>query len=190
MRSFVLLASAVLLGASANPGRAQQTTPPATAQKGTALPILPGTRVRVHATNLVTPLVATYLEMRGDTAVFIESVGRGLWSLAMDQITELERSAGEQRRNTPYIIKGAAIGVPAGALVFWGVTGIFDTGDSTRQFSRGTTALLGAAVGGVVGGIVGSRFRAEHWSPVPLPKRVSFRPSRRGGLEVGIGFNF
>lgn len=193
MPPFVLLSSLVLLGASTVIAGAQQTTTPATpATPGRlgALPILPGTRVRVKASNLVTPLVATYLEMRGDTAVFIESVGRGLWSLALDQITSLERSAGEQRRNSSYVIKSAAIGVPIGALAFWGVTGIFRTGDSTRKFSRGATAALGAVVGGVVGGIVGTRFATEHWSPVPLPKRVSFVPTRRGGLQVGVGFNF
>ena len=44
----------------------------------------PGTRVRVHADNLVTPLVAHFLEMRGDTAVFIEDAAgpSGVWSLS------------------------------------------------------------------------------------------------------------
>jgi hypothetical protein len=189
LRSFVIPFVVALLSAPVVPAAAQQPTP-TTAQPGVALPILPGTRVRVKASNLVTPLIATYLEMRGDTAVFIESVGRGLWSLALDQITSVERSAGEQRRNRSYIVKSAAIGVPVGAFLFWGATGIFDTGDSTRTFSRGTTALLGAVVGGVVGGIIGTRFATEHWSPVPLPRRVSLVPTRRGGLQVGIGFSF
>ena len=159
--------------------------------QGTAPPVPPGTRVRVHADNLVTPLVAHFLEMRGDTAVFIEdAAGRGVWSLSLDQITKLERSAGDQRSNTPYIMKGALIGAPIGAVGGFIFSASFHPSDSTKKYNRFPTALVGAVVGAGVGALVGTRFASEHWSNVPLPRRVSLMPSPRGGFQVGLGFVF
>jgi hypothetical protein len=184
------LLSVVLAGPLVSLG-AQQSTPPA-APQSTVLPIVPGARVKVSATTLVSPLMANYLEMKGDTAVFIESsAGRGIWTFTLDQITKVEQSQGDKRNNKGPMIKGAAIGVPIGALLFWGTTGIINTSDSTRQFNRAGTAAVGAAVGAVVGAIVGSRIPQEHWMALPLPKRVSFNPFRRdGGMEVKLGFSF
>ena len=186
----VVLASAALLVTLAPAARAQQVTPPAT-QRPTALPIVPGARVKVSASTLVSPLLANYLEMKGDTAVFIEAAaGRGIWTFTLDQITRIEQSQGDKRYNRGPMLKGAAIGVPIGALLFWGTTGIFKTSDSTQKFNRGGTALLGAAVGGVVGAIVGSRIPQESWMSLPLPKRMSFNPFRREGMEFSLGFSF
>lgn len=170
---------------------AQQSTPPATAPR-TVLPIVPGARVKVSATTLVAPLLANYLEMKGDTAVFIESsAGRGIWTFTLDQITRIEQSQGDKKYNKGPMIKGAAIGAPIGALLFWGTTGIVNTSDSTRKFNRGATAGFGAVVGAVVGAIVGSRVPQEHWLPLPLPKKVSFNPFRKdGAMELRIGYTF
>ncbi len=170
---------------------AQQSTPPAAASR-TVLPIVPGARVKVSATTLVAPLLANYLEMKGDTAVFIESsAGRGIWTFTLDQITRIEQSQGDKKYNKGPMIKGAAIGAPIGALLFWGTTGIVNTSDSTRTFNRGATAGFGAAVGAVVGAIVGSRIPQEHWLPLPLPKKVSFNPFRKdGAMELRIGYTF
>jgi hypothetical protein len=189
LRFFVLLSFATLVTTPVASVSAQQASPSA-AQVGRALPVLPGTRVRVKAANLVAPLSATYLEMRGDTVVFIESAGRGLWSLPLDQIISVERSAGEKRRNTGYIARGALIGAPIGSLAFWGISGIIDPSDSTKRYSRGNSAALGAVVGAAVGALIGTRFATEHWSPVPIPKRVSIIPLRRGAVQVGLGFTF
>lgn len=189
MRFSVFLAFAALLSTPVVSVSAQQApAQPATSSQG--LPILSGTRVRVKGTTLVAPLIATYLEMKGDTVVFIESAGRGLWSLALDQITSVERSAGEKRRNTAYIARGALIGAPVGSLAFWGLSGIIDPSDSTRRFSRGNSAALGAVVGAAVGALVGTRFATEHWTLVPIPRRVSIVPQRNGAFRVGFGFNF
>ncbi len=188
--SLAALLSVTLAAPLASAG-AQQSTPPA-ATSHTVLPIVPGARVKVSATTLVSPLLANYLEMKGDTAVFIESsAGRGIWTFTLDQITQIEQSQGDKRFNKGPMLKGAAIGIPLGALLFWGATGIFNTSDSTRKFNRGATAGFGALVGAAVGAIVGSRVPQEHWMPLPLPKRVSFNPFRRdGGMEFTLGFSF
>ena len=191
MRSFVLVPVVSLLAALALPVDAQQA--PATAPRtSAALPIVPGARVKVSASTLVFPLLANYLEMKGDTAVFIEAAaGRGIWTFTLDQITRIEQSQGDKRFNRGPILKSAAVGIPVGSLLFWGVTGIFKTGNSGTKFKRGGTAALGALVGGVVGAIVGTRFAEEHWMPLPLPRRVSFNPiNTTGGVEIGLGFRF
>jgi hypothetical protein len=156
-----------------------------------ALPVPPGTRVRVHAENLVTPLVAHFLEMRGDTAVFIEDqAGRGVWSLTLDQITKLERSAGDQRSNRNYIMRGAFIGAPVGAIAGFIFSASVHPSDTTEKYNRAPTALLGAVVGAGVGALIGTRFATEHWSNVALPRRVSVMPLSRGGVQLGLGFVF
>lgn len=190
VRSLALVSVASLLGVLAAPAHAQQT-PPATARTSPGLPIVPGARVRISASTLVSPLLANYLEMKGDTAVFLEAAaGRGIWTFTLDQITRIEQSQGEKRFNSGPMLKGGLIGIPAGALAFWGATGLFNPSDSTKQYNRGGTAATGALVGGVVGVFIGSFAKAERWMSLPLPNRVSVRPYRREGMEVGIGFTF
>lgn len=190
MRPLAIVSVASMLAVLAVPAHAQQT-PPATPRTATVLPIVPGARVKISASTLVSPLLANYLEMKGDTAVFIEAAaGRGIWTFTLDQITRIEQSQGEKRYNSGPMLKGALIGIPAGALAFWGTTGMFHPSDSTTQFNRGATAAIGALVGGVVGVIVGSRINQERWMAVPLPHRVSFNPFRRGGMDLGVGFTF
>ncbi|MCC6929984.1 MAG: hypothetical protein IT359_13460 [Gemmatimonadaceae bacterium] len=193
MRLLNIAPAAALLAALALPAGAQQARP-ATPASSTALPVTPGARVRVSATTLVAPLIGNFLEMRGDTAVFIEAgAGRGIWTLTTDQITRLEISKGDERYNRKPMLKGAAIGAPAGALLFWGVTGLLKPSDKSRQYDRGVTAGVGLVVGGVVGAIVGSRFADEGWMRLPLPGRVSWSPTVRDGrqgvgLRVGLTF--
>jgi hypothetical protein len=155
-----------------------------------ALPIAPGTRVRVRAANLVAPLVANFLQMRGDTAVFIEdAAGKGVWSLHVSDIARLERSDGEQRANKPYIIRGAAAGAAVGLVGGLLVASSLEPSDSDKKYSRGASGAAGAVVGAVIGGLIGSRFGAERWTNVPLPRRMSVLPGPRGmGLRVGFDF--
>ncbi|MEO6447226.1 MAG: hypothetical protein ABIZ91_00695 [Gemmatimonadaceae bacterium] len=188
MRPLVLLSLSAFLAVPVVAPSAQQTT---TQPIMTSLPLVPGARVRVTTNTLVTPLQANYLEMRADTAVFIEdAAGRGLWTFTLDQITKLEQSAGLKRYNGGYIMKSALIGAPIGALLFWGTTGIIKPSDPANQFNRTTTAVTGLAVGALVGAIVGTRFTQEHWSELPLRNRVSVMPGRRGGVHVGVGFSY
>ncbi|MCC6318097.1 MAG: hypothetical protein IT361_10440 [Gemmatimonadaceae bacterium] len=175
-----LILSAVALAMPLNEARAQQAT----------LPIAPGTRVRVRAANLVAPLVANFVQMRGDTAVFIEdAAGRGIWSLHVNDITRLERSDGERRVNRPYIIRGALVGTAAGAAGGFLIAASLKPSDSSKKYSRAASGIAGAAVGALLGGIVGSRFGAERWTGVALPRRVSVLPQGHG-IGVRFGFDF
>jgi hypothetical protein len=160
------------------------------AQQPAPLPIAPGTRVRVTATNLVAPLVANFLQMRGDTAVFIEdAAGRGIWSLVVSDITRLERSDGERLSNRPYVVRGAMLGAGAGSVVGWVFAATFSPSDSTKKFSRPLNASIGAVVGAVVGGFIGSRRATERWTDITLPRRVSVVPQRRGvALSLSLTF--
>jgi hypothetical protein len=191
VRPFALVQVASLLAALALPVGAQQSTSGATPRATAALPVVPGARVKVSASTLVTPLLANYLEMRGDTAVFIEaSAGRGIWTFTMDQITRIEQSQGEKRYNKRPMLIGAAVGAPVGVLLFWGTTGIIKPGDSGKRYNRSATAGAGLVVGAAIGALVGTRFTEEHWMPLPLPKRLSIMPTRRNGVDVGFGFSF
>lgn len=154
-----------------------------------AIPVAPGTRVRVSATNLVAPIIGSYLEQRGDTAVFIEEGGgRGLWSLTLTQITKLEQSSGDRRSNRPYLIKGAVFGAPAGLLASLIALKAFSP-DSGKEWDRFPTYAIGTLAGAGVGAAIGSRFARERWSDVPLPRRVGLLPGRRGTV-FALGFDF
>ena len=190
MRPLVLALAASLLALPSQTAGGQQTPPPAAQPSG--LPIVPGARVRISATTLVAPLMANYLETRGDTAVFIDAgAGRGIWTFTLDQITKLEQSRGERRFNLKPMAIWAGIGAPVGTLLVWGPTGFTSPSDSTRKYNRTATALIGAGLGAIVGAAVGSRFTEEHWMSLPLPKRVSFNPFRRGGgMELSVSFSY
>ena len=189
MRPIVFVSLAVSLIAQPIAAIAQQPKP-AAASQGVGLPIVPGTRVRVTANTLVAPLVANFLEMRGDTAVFIENAsGRGIWTFTLDQITKLERSIGEQSRNGDYMLKSGALGAGAGAILFFGFAQIIKPSDNTRRFNKAATTGIGALLGAGVGAYIGSRRTREGWGELPLPHRMSFLPTRRG-FEVGLGFDF
>jgi hypothetical protein len=45
-------------------------------------------------------------------------------------------------------------------------------------------------IGAIIGGVVGSRAAQERFMSLPLPRRISFNPFRRDGMEVGLGFTF
>jgi hypothetical protein len=152
------------------------------------VPLTPGSRVRVKAGTLVSPLVANFLEQRGDTLVFIEDGrGRGVWSFGIDQIERLDRAAGESGRRKRPIAQGAAIGAGVGLLLGVVFTTVAEPSDSTKEYSRILTGLAGAGVGAGVGAFAGSRIKAERWISVPLPGRLSLRLNGRSGIGIAIG---
>ena len=161
----------------------------AQASSRATVPITAGSRVRVKTPTLVAPLVANFLEQRGDTLVFIEEGrGRGVWSFALSQIERLETTAGEAGRNKRPIGRGAAIGGGIGLLGGLLFAAAVQPSDSTKEYSRPLTAALGAGVGAGIGAILGARVKSERWVSVPLPRQLSLFPNRRGGFTIAIGF--
>ena len=159
-----------------------------TRQSGAAVPLVAGTRVRVKAPNLVAPLVANFLEQRGDTLVFIEDGrGRGVWSFDIAQIERLEMTAGQADRNRQPIARGAAFGAAIGLVAGVLFASVADPSDSTRKYSTVLTGALGAGAGAGVGALVGSRVKSERWVTVPLTRQFSFRSNGRGAFGFSIG---
>jgi hypothetical protein len=155
---------------------------------GSSVPIVPGSRVRVMTPTLVTPLVANFLEQRGDSLVFIEDGrGRGLWSFAIAQIQRLEITAGEAGRNKRPIAKGAAIGAGVGLALGVLFAAVAEPSDSSREYSKVLTGVAGAAAGAGVGAYFGSRVKTERWVNVPLGPQFSFGVSgRRFGITIAL----
>lgn len=158
----------LLAGAMSLPAAAQQSQP-----SSQGLPLVSGTRVRVTATGLVAPLIANYLELRGDTlVVFEDGTGRGIWSFALDRVQRLEATAGERGLNRPYVLRGALIGGVLGAVGGFVFANAAKPSDPSEEYSKPLSSLVGLAVGGGIGALIGSRFTTEAWVPVPLPQRT------------------
>lgn len=156
----------------------------------TVLPVPPGARVRVTAPSLVAPLVANYLEMRGDTVILVDDrAGRGLWSIPYNDIRSLHLSIGQKKNHAPYITRGAVLGGAPGFLIGVIFASTVDPSDTTKKFKRITTGAIGAVGGALIGGFVGSRFSTENWSPIALRRRVTLAPMPRGAqLRVELPF--
>ena len=184
---FVLSLALPIAASCAFPAAARAQQPPRSAENG--LPIAPGTRVRVTADNLVAPLIANFLEMRGDTLVlFEEGSGRGIWSVALGQVQRLEATAGDRRLHRPYVVRGALFGAGAGAIAGLVFAAAVEPSDPDREYSLPLSGLVGAALGAGIGALIGSRFTAEGWVPVPLPRGLSLRPGRAGLLSLTVVF--
>ena len=155
---------------------------------GSSFPIAPGSRVRVMTPTLVTPLVANFLEQRGDSLVFIEDGrGRGVWSFAISQIQRLEITAGEAGMNKRPVAKGAAIGAGVGLALGVLFAAAFEPSDSTKEYSQLLTGGAGALAGAGVGAYFGSRVKSEKWVNVPLGRQFSFGVSgRRFGITIAL----
>lgn len=152
-----------------------------------AVPLVAGSRVRVKTASLVAPLVANFLEQRGDTLVFIDDGrGRGIWTFGLSQIERLETSGGDVGLNKRPITRGAVIGGGVGILAGLGFAAAFTPSDTTREYSQVLTAALGAGVGAGIGALIGSRAKSERWVNVPLPRQLSVGPNGRGGYTIAF----
>jgi hypothetical protein len=163
----------------------------ANAQRPTSstVPITAGSRVRVKTASLVAPLIANFLEQRGDTLVFIEEErGRGIWTFSLSQIERLEMTAGNTGYDKRPIVRGAVIGGGAGLLAGLGFAAAFSPSDSTKEYNAILTGALGLGVGAGIGAFLGSRVNSERWVNVPLPRQLTLMPNRRGGLSISIGW--
>lgn len=145
------------------------------------VPVTPGSRARVTVPSLVAPLVANFLEQRGDTLVFIEEgSGPGVWSFALAQIDKLEVTGGQASGNRNYVARGAAWGAAVGFVAGVMFAAAARPSEEGRTYNRPVTGLVGAAIGGGIGAFAGSRRQTERWVTVPLPGRLTLAPNARG----------
>ena len=139
---------------------------------------------------MVAPLVANFLQMRGDSAVFIEDgSGRGIWSIHINDISKLESSSGEKRSNKSYIVRYATYGGSGGLVLGVLFASVAKPSDKSRSYDRVATALIGGVVGGAIGAGIGTRVAKERWAPVVITKRLTVVPLE-GGARVGLSFSF
>lgn len=184
----MLLRTAILLALllAAGSGAAAQRLPDQARTQG--LPLVPGARVRVTAQGMVAPLVANYLELRGDTlVVFEEGSGRGIWSFYLADITRLETTLGERPFHRPYILRGAAVGGALGAVGGLVFAAVARPADRTKRYDRLLSTAAGALGGGGLGALLGSRVKMESWRAVALPQR-SVSGSYRAGIVLTRSF--
>ncbi|MBK8246948.1 MAG: hypothetical protein IPK85_06060 [Gemmatimonadetes bacterium] len=140
------------------------------------LDLVPGTRVRVTSANQVAPLIANFMSLRGDTAMFIEEgSGRGIWSIQLGDIRKIERSDGEKRSNRPYMIRGAAVGGVVGLVGGIAFSNSAKPSTEGREYNKWGTASIAAVLGAGLGAAIGTRFATEKWTDVPL-RRVALTP--------------
>lgn len=152
--------------------------------------IAPGSRVRVSTPSLVAPLIANFLEQRGDTLVFIEDgSGRGVWPIPLSQIQRLETTGGESARSSTAVMRGAAIGGLSGFVAGALFAASVKPSDSGKTYDRLLTGAVGAAVGIGIGAFIGSRVKSERWVNVALPGRLTFAPDLKGGFRIGISIH-
>jgi hypothetical protein len=165
------------------------TTAGAQRPTSSTVPITAGSRVRVQTASLVAPLIANFLEQRGDTLVFFEEDrGRGIWTFSLAQIERLEMTAGNTAYDKRPIARGVAIGGGVGLLAGIGFAAAFSPSDSSKEYNGILTGALGLGVGAGIGAFVGSRIKSERWINVPLPRQLSLAPNRRGGFSISIGW--
>jgi len=168
-----------------------QTQPAATPQNAAGLPLYPGMRVRVTSSSLVTPLVGSFLQSRGDTLFFTEeAAGRGVWSLTLSQISKLETTIGDQTNHPRNVWRGAAWGAGIGALAFGFFAANANPSDNTKQYNAFTTGLIGGVVGGGIGALIGMRKKGEKWRVLELPKKLSLVPSQESRWRLQATLTF
>jgi hypothetical protein len=153
-----------------------------------SLPIQAGTRVRVTTPTMVSPLIANFLEQRGDTVVFIEDGrGRGVWSFGLAQIDKIETTAGETGRSKSAMKKGALIGGAIGLATGLIFASTFDPSSDNRKYSRMQTGIVTGLAGAGFGFFIGSLVSTERWVSVPLPKQFTNLPTVGAGFRIGLG---
>jgi hypothetical protein len=82
----------------------------------------------------------------------------------------------------------AIIGAGAGAVAGWLVAALLE-GASSSEYNDFLSAAVGAGVGAGAGAAYGYRKLEEHWTPVPIPRRVGLVPTR-GGFRLALSASF
>ena len=155
----------------------------------TAQSLTPGTRIRVKSSELVAPIIGSYQGMRRDTLVVIEDgQGAKVWTFNSSAVDRVEISAGMQGGNrgpmTRWALYGAGIGGGIGLL-----TAVTLENSTDSRYNEVLSTLLGAAMGAGFGAYFGSRKLEEHWTAVPLPRRIGIAPSAHG-VRIGLSATF
>lgn len=151
--------------------------------------LTPGTRVRVKSSQVVTPVIGSYQGMRRDTVVVIEEgASAQVWTFTASSVDRIEVSAGMKGGNraptTRWALIGAGIGAATGILA-----AVVLESNSSSQYNAWLSGAVGAAIGGGIGAAYGFRQLEEHWTAVPVPRRVGISPSPRG-FRVGLSATF
>jgi hypothetical protein len=148
--------------------------------------LVPGTRVRVKSSQVVAPVMGSYQGMRRDTLVVIEDgAGAQVWTFTSSAIDRLEVSAGMKGGNRGPTTRWALIGAGAGAAAGW-LTAVILESSSSSKYNDVLSGAIGAGIGAGLGAAYGFRITEEHWSSVPVPRRVGIVPTRSG---VRVGFS-
>jgi hypothetical protein len=111
-----------------------------------------------------------------------------LWTFNTSTIDRLEVSAGMKGGNRGPITRWALVGAGAGAVAGYLVAAILE-GSSSSNYNPVLSAAVGAGVGAGLGAAYGYRKLEEHWSPVPVPRRVGLVPTRNG-LRLALSASF
>ncbi len=153
-----------------------------------ALPLEPGTRVRVTAPALgLDKQAATFETVIGDTLVL--SVDSTTF-FPLASVARLDVYRGRKSHSG----RGAMIGALPGAVIGGVVAHELCTDEWMAADKAAECALLGGVIGaGVgmgVGAIVGSLIKTDRWVEVPLDRfRVSIVP-QHDGLALGVSVAF
>jgi hypothetical protein len=151
--------------------------------------LTPGTRVRVKSQQVVAPVIGSYQGMRRDTVLIIEDgTAAQIWSFTSATIDRLEVSDGMKGGNKGPMTRWALIGAGGGAALGLLTAAILE-GASSSQYNDVLSAAVGAGAGALAGAAYGYRKLEEHWSPVPVPRRVGLMPTR-DGLRLGFSAAF
>jgi hypothetical protein len=142
--------------------------------------LTPGTRVRVKSSQVVAPVVGSYQGLRRDTVVVIEEgVGAQVWTFTTSAVDRIEVSAGLKGGNrgptTHWALIGAGVGAAAGVLA-----AVVLESNSSSNYNAFLSGAVGAAIGGGLGAGYGYRKLEEHWTSVPIPRRIGLAPAPRG----------
>lgn len=146
--------------------------------------LTPGARVRVKSSQVVVPVVGNYQGMRRDTLVVIEEgMGGQIWTFTSSAVDRIEVSVGLKPGNRGPTTRWALIGAGAGAVAGVLAAVILESSSSSK-YNDALSGVVGAAVGGGIGAAYGYRKLEEHWTSVPMPRRVGIAPTR-DGFRVG-----
>jgi len=146
-----------------------------------------GARVRLTSPTLPPDQeIVRILSAGSDTVVFRSERNPVTRSLALNEISAVEVSLGEQRRTRRGavigLLSGAAIGGIAGYATYEPCTGYCFLEPASAGSNAAWSGLAGGTMGLLVGTTIGWLSKSEKWQRVQLNTRIGVAPSRGGGV--------